>query len=408
MFQRQNKVTLRELTLGMDWIKEQSEELQNELIELRRNFHAHPELGFEEHQTSKKVEEYLQSLGLQTERVAKTGVVAMIEGAEDGPVLMLRADMDALPIQEENTVDYVSKNPGVMHACGHDAHMSMLMGAAKILSNNKELIKGKIKLVFQPNEENAGALPMIEEGVLDKPKVDGAVGVHIWTPLPSGVVGISSGGVMSGLYIFEIKVKGYGGHSGYPETAIDPVIAASDIVLSAQRIQTREISSMKPMTMIFGQINGGTKANIIPDEVILNGSIRTLYDDSGDQPIYRLERLARDVSKTHGCECEVSWIRENIPLINDESMTEHMKKTAIEVVGADRVVPYSTMASEDFSEFTARIPGVFLFLGTGNEEIGTNFPHHNPRFNIDESVLHLGVELYVRGSIQYLGNCTKN
>lgn len=392
----------------MDWIKEQSEELQEELVELRRDFHAYPELGFEEHQTSRKVEEYLQNLGLKTERVAGTGVVAMIEGHEDGPVLMLRADMDALPIQEENTVAYASTNPGVMHACGHDAHMAMLMGAAKILSENKELIKGKIKLVFQPNEENAGALPMIEEGVLDNPKVDATVGVHIWTPLPSGVVGISAGGVMSGLYIFRIRVKGYGGHSGYPETAIDPIIAASDIVLSSQRILTREISAMRPITLTFGQINGGTKANIIPDEVILEGSIRTLYDDSGDPPIYRLERLANDVAKTHGCECEISWVRENIPLINDETMTEYMKRTAIEVVGEDNVIPYWSMASEDFSEFTARIPGVFLFLGTGNEDLGTHFPHHNPRFNVDESVLHLGVELFVRGSLKYLEDCSKN
>ena len=207
---------------------------------------------------------------------------------------------------------------------------------------------------------------------------------------------------MSGLDIFKIRVKGYGGHSGYPETAVDPVIAASDIVVTSQRIQTREISTMKPMTMVFGQIHGGTKANIIPDEVVLEGSIRTLYDDSDDPPIKRLESLAKNVAKTHGCQCEVSWVRENIPLINDEQMAEHMKSVAMEVVGVSNVIPYSSMASEDFSEFTARVPGVFLFLGTGNEEKETHYPHHNPRFNIDESVLPLGVELFVRGSLKYL------
>ena len=386
----------------MDWIKKESQKLQDELIELRRVFHADPELGFEEHRTSQKIEQYLQELGLETKRVAKTGIVALVTGKRSSPVLMLRADIDALPIQEENSVTYASKNPGVMHACGHDAHMAMLLGAAKILVRNKSQINGTIKLVFQPDEENAGALPMIKEGVLDNPKVDAAVGIHIWTPLPSGTIGISSGGVMSGLDIFKIRVKGYGGHSGYPETAVDPVIAASDIVVTSQRIQTREISSMKPMTMVFGQVHGGTKANIIPDEVVLEGSIRTLYDDSDDPPIKRLESLAKSVAKTHGCECEVSWIRENIPLINDKKMSDHMKAIAMEVVGESDVMPYRSMASEDFSEFAKRLPGVFLFLGTGSKEKETHYPHHNPRFNIDESVLPLGVELFVRGSLKYL------
>ncbi len=171
----------------MDWIKKESQKLQDELIELRRVFHADPELGFEEHRTSQKIEQYLQELGLETKRVAKTGIVALVTGKRSSPVLMLRADIDALPIQEENSVTYASKNPGVMHACGHDAHMAMLLGAAKILVRNKSQINGTIKLVFQPDEENAGALPMIKEGVLDNPKVDAAVGIHIWTPLLPGL-----------------------------------------------------------------------------------------------------------------------------------------------------------------------------------------------------------------------------
>ena len=386
----------------MDWIKERAKELHQELIEMRRDFHAHPELGFKEYRSGKIIEEYLQSLGLKTKRIAKTGVVAMIEGEAKGPVIMLRADMDALPIQEENNLDYTSKNPGRMHACGHDAHMAMLLGAAKILTEIKESLKGSIKLVFQPDEENAGALPMIKEGVLDSPKVDHALGVHIWTPLPTGTLGVSSGGIMSGLDVFHIKVKGYGGHSGYPETAIDPIIAAADIVVSAQRIQTREISSMEPMTMVFGKINGGTKANIIPDEVTLEGSIRTLYDDVKDPPVKRLKGLAENVAKVHGCECEFSWFRENIPLINNSQLVSEILPVAKEVVGEEKVIPYRTMASEDFSEFTSRVPGVFLFLGTGSEEKETHYPHHNPRFNIDEDVLPQGVELYVKGALTFL------
>ena len=391
----------------MDWIKEQTKVLHQELIEMRRDFHEHPELGFEENRSAGIVEHYLQNLGLTTKRIAKTGVVAMIEGDPKGPVIMLRADMDALPVQEENPVEYASKTPGVMHACGHDAHMTMLLGAAKILTQIKESLKGSIKLVFQPDEENAGALPMIKEGVLDNPKVDSALGIHIWTPLPSGTIGVSSGGVMSGLDVFQMKVKGYGGHSGYPETAIDPIIAASDIVVSAQRIQTREVSSMKPMTMVFGKINGGTKANIIPDEVTLEGSIRTLYNDTEDPPINRLKLLSENVARVHHCECEITWVRENIPLINDNKLVSEMIPVAKEVVeDENKVIPYRTMASEDFSEFTSRIPGVFLFLGTGNEGKETHFPHHNPRFNIDEDVLPQGVELYVKGALKYLESFT--
>jgi len=387
----------------MDWIKKQTKGLHRELIEMRRDFHEHPELGFEEHRSGEIIEKYLQSLGLTTKRIAKTGVVAMIEGDPKGPVIMLRADMDALPVQEENHVEYASKNPGIMHACGHDAHMTMLLGAAKILTQIKEPLKGSIKLVFQPDEENAGALPMIKEGVLNNPKVDSALGIHIWTPLPSGTIGVSPGGVMSGLDIFQMRIKGYGGHSGYPETAIDPIIAASDIVVSAQRIQTREISSMNPMTLVFGKINGGTKANIIPDEVTLEGSIRTLYNDTEDPPIKRLKLLAENVARVHHCECEINWVRENIPLINDDKLVSEILPVAKEVLeDGSKVIPYRTMASEDFSEFTSRIPGVFLFLGTGNQAKETHFPHHNPRFNVDEDVLPQGVELYVKGALKFL------
>ncbi|SDY64597.1 M20 metallopeptidase family protein [Tindallia californiensis] len=386
----------------MDPIKNQVKDLKEELIALRRDFHEYPELGYQEHRTAQIVEEYLQELGIETHRMTQTGVTGMIKGKTEGPVLMLRADLDALPVQEENKVPYASKNPGVMHACGHDAHTAMLMVAAKVLVGMKDELKGNIKLVFQPNEENAGALPMINEGVLDNPKVDAVVGVHIWTPLPSGTIGLSAGGVMSGLDIFKILVRGYGGHSGYPETAIDPIIAASDIVLSAQRVQTREISCMKPTTMSFGKIEGGTKANIIPDYVSLEGSIRTLYDDGDDKAVLRLKRIAEKVAEAHHCECQMEWFRENIALINDENMVKVMMSAAREVAGnEERVVPHSNMASEDFSEFAALVPGVFIFLGTGNEAKETHYPHHNPRFNIDEDVMPMGVELFVKGALSY-------
>ncbi|MDW7672738.1 MAG: amidohydrolase [Bacillota bacterium] len=386
----------------MDEIQHMIQELEEELITLRRDFHAHPELGFKEIRTSGIVENYLQDLGIPTYRMAKTGVVGLIEGSRKMPVLMLRADMDALPVQEENEVPYQSVTPGVMHACAHDAHTATLLIAAKILMEHRNQISGTIKLVFQPNEENAGALPMIDAGVLEDPKVDAAIGLHVWTPIPSGMVGLSAGGVMAGLDIFEITIIGSGGHTGYPETAVDPVIAAADLIQTAQRIQTREISVMKPTAIMFGKINGGTKANIIPDSVILEGSIRTLYDDHDDRPILRLKQLAERVTATHGCRCEMKWFRENIPLINDAAMTQLMTEVAHEVLGGrDQVVPYASMASEDFSEFSARVPGVFAFVGTGNEAKETHYPHHHPRFNIDESVLVTGVELMVKSALAY-------
>jgi amidohydrolase len=387
----------------MDKIKKAIASITEEVIAMRRDFHAHPELGFEEHRTAQKVEQYLQGLGITTNRVAKTGVVGMLEGAAKSPVLLLRADLDALPIEEDSSAPYCSVNPGVMHACGHDAHIAMLLGAAKVLSEMPENLAGSLKLIFQPNEENAGALQMIEEGVLDNPQVDAAMGLHVWTPLESGKIGVCAGAVMGGLDIFKITVKGLGGHTGYPETAIDPLIAAADIIMSAQRIQTREISLMKPTVIMFGRISGGTKANIIPDNVTMEGSIRTLYAEKDkDSPVIRLKNLVERVCALHGCESEVEWYRENIPLVNDPAMAQLAAAAALEVTGSQQqIINLACMASEDFSEFSARVPGVFVFLGTGNELKGSHYPHHNPCFDIDEETLPLGVEMFVRFALRF-------
>lgn len=388
----------------MDIVKRLVTEITKEVTELRRYFHSYPELGFDEHNTAEAVEKYLQKLGIKTQRVAKTGVVGLIRGTRPAPVLMLRADLDALPVNEENDVPYCSRRPGVMHACGHDAHIAMLLGAARILSGMRDRLAGSVKLVFQPNEEAAGAVHMIEEGVLENPGVDAVVGIHVWSPIPAGLVGISPGAVMAGLEIFKITVKGVGGHTGYPETAVDPVIAAADIVQSTQRIQTREINLTKPTIIMFGRISGGTKANIIPDTVEMEGSLRTLYADCGEEkPMERLKKLAEQVCRLHGCTCTVEWYRENIPLINDAAMTQLAAGVAGQVLGDPaKVIPYASMASEDFGEFSARVPGVFMFLGSGNEAKACHYPHHNPRFNVDEDILPSGVEMLVRFAQEFL------
>lgn len=389
----------------MDKIKDRIETLKSELIQLRRDFHRYPELGFKEYRTAETIENYLNKLGINTRRMTQTGIVALLEGAKPGPVLMLRADMDALPIVEENEFDYKSQNTGVMHACGHDAHMAMLLVAAKVLSENKDDIAGSVKFVFQPNEEIAGAIHMIEDGVLENPAVDAVMGIHIWTPVPSGKIGITAGPVMGGLDVFKVTIQGKGGHTGVPEDAVDPVITAANFIQTAQVIQTREISNLKSTIIMFGKIAGGTKSNIIPDKVHLEGSIRFLYPggpDSEEQPTERFIRIAEQVCKTHRCTCEIDIVHENIPLINNDEMVKIARDAAKEVfVDEKQIIDNHTIASEDFSEFSARVPGVFMFLGTGNEKKGTQVSHHNPCFKIDEDTLPDGVAMHVTGALNF-------
>ena len=386
-------------------ISEQIELHREELVALRRDFHRHPELGFAEHRTARVIEDYLKALGLPTCRCAGTGVVSLLDGGRPGPVLMLRADMDALPVDEANEVDYKSQNPGVMHACGHDAHMAMLLVAAKILSQHRDRIAGTVKFVFQPNEEIAGALRMIDGGVLEEPTVDAVMGIHVWTPLASGRIGITAGPVMGGLDVFKMTIFGKGGHTGVPEDAVDPVIAAANLIQTVQIVQTREISDLRSTIIMFGRICGGTKSNIIPDQVELEGSIRFLYKagpHSQEQPTERFRRIAEAVCRTHRCTCQIEIVHENIPLINDPCMVALARQTAGQVFGEENaVVDNVTIASEDFSEFSERVPGVFMFLGAGNPDKGTTVSHHNPRFDIDEDILTNGVAMHVHGALNF-------
>ncbi|MEN8210345.1 MAG: amidohydrolase [Thermodesulfobacteriota bacterium] len=390
----------------MDKIKERIKSLEPEIIKLRRDFHMFPELGFEEFETAKKIESWLQTSGFETKRVAKTGVTALLDSGIPGPCLMLRADMDALPVTEENKVSYKSKNSGIMHACGHDAHMAMLLVAAKVLREQKSLFKGKIKFVFQPNEEIAGAVKMIEEGVLENPKVDAAMAIHIWSLIPSGRVSITPGVVMGGLDVFKMRIKGRGGHTGYPHEAIDPVITAADIIQNVQSIQTREVNAQNPVIIMFGKINAGQKANIIPEYVDLEGTIRFLNavpKNSENNPTNKFIRVCKSICQTHQCTCDIGIEHENIPLINDENMVNLAKKSAAEIFGSSDVIEHARyIAGEDFSEYSSIVPGVFTFLGCANKDKQTDIPHHNPKFNIDEDVLTKGVELHVKTALNYL------
>ena len=379
---------------------------RDEVIRLRRDFHQHPELGLAEHRTSGRVADYLEALGMDVARVHGTGVVGLLKGAGPGPTLMLRADLDALPIQEETKVDYRSVNEGVMHACGHDAHTAILLVAAKILSTLREGLAGQVKFVFQPNEENVGALAMIKEGVLEAPRVEACLGLHVWTPLSTGKIGISSGPVMAGMEHFQLTIKGKGGHTATPQSAVDPILAAAGIIQGVQMIQTRELDALnEPTVIMFGQVQGGTASNIIPDQVSLAGTMRYLFEgqeESQESPKNRFQRAVADICRTHRAGFELEFNFGHPTLVNDPGLAGLVRSVAAqELTSKPEVAPLVSLAGEDFSEFTARVPGAFYFLGAGNEAKGAGFPHHHPCFNIDEEALILGVEMQVRTCLAY-------
>lgn len=383
-------------------------EYEKEVIELRRYFHENPELGFKEYNTSEYIKEYLKKLGLDPYTVAGTGVVAVIKGGYTGKTVLLRADMDALPIQEENDVSYASKNPGVMHACGHDGHMAMLLVAARVLVQLRDELHGNVKLVFQPNEEIAGACYMVDEGVLENPHVDASFGVHLWTPIESGKIGLKSGPVMAEMFNFKINVMGVSCHSSAPQDGVDAILCASNIVQVLQSIPVREINPMDTTIISVCSIHGGSSTNIIPDKVVLEGSIRYLYDgrdDGMEQPRKRMERIVNGICAAYRAKAEISFEPSNYILINDEESVAFLKEKVMpEIVPDSEIIPYCTMGGEDFSEFTNRnnVPGAFIFIGTGNREKGTDHPHHCNTFNIDEETLITGVKLHVETARKYL------
>ena len=377
----------------------------DEVIRLRRDFHRHPELGLQEHRTAEKVSAYLNGLDLGVERLDPTGVVGLLQGGRPGPTLLMRADMDALPITEKTSLSFKSQVSGVMHACGHDAHMAILLAAARVLCALRGQLAGNIKFVFQPNEENVGALDMIKAGVMEDPKVDACTGLHVWSPLPVGSLAVSAGPVMAGMEHFELTVKGKGGHTATPQSAIDPILAAAAVIQGVQVIQTRMIDPLKEPTIImFGTINGGTASNVIPDSVNLSGTMRYLFEGESEgekSPKTKLEKLVADICRTHGAGYELDFVYGHPTLVNHPEMAELVRQTALEVDEPPELTSLVTLAGEDFSEFSSRAPGVFYFLGAGNAAKGCDFPHHHPCFDIDESCLLLGVEMHVRNALGF-------
>lgn len=385
-------------------IKSIIKDYENEVIDLRRKIHENPELGYEEIKTSELIYKYLQDCGLEVEKICKTGVIATLKGKSEGKTILLRADIDALEVSEETEVEYKSKVDGKMHACGHDAHTAMLLVAAKILSKNKECINGSIKFLFEPNEEESAALDLIKEGVLEG--VDAASAMHIWSQLDSGKIGISNGAVMAALDEFKVIIHGKGGHTGSPHVAIDPIIAASNIITSVQQIQSRELDPREPTVIMFGKVEAGTANNIIPEKAVLEGTMRFLYKDEefGREKLKELfERIIKGICITSNTTYEIEYKNPSPAVINDSYMVDLARESAKKTLEDEsKVVEYSYIAGEDFAEFSKRVPSVFYFLGSGSDNKRTRYPHHHPKFNIDEDVLINGVEMHVRNVINYL------
>ena len=382
--------------------------IKDELIEIRRTLHQYPELGFEETNTSKFIKDFLTKEGITFKEFAGTGVCGIIEGTKEGEnkkVIGLRADIDGLPMQDKKSCSYASKISGKMHACGHDGHTTILLGAAKLLNKNKDKFNGTIKLIFEPAEETTGgAKVMIEEGVLTNPNVDVMCGLHVEETLDAGMIMVRRGTVNAASNPFNITIKGSGGHGAYPDTAVDPIVMASHVVTSLQGIVSREIKPVNPAVVTIGSIHGGTAQNIIPNEVKLGGIIRTMTNEDREFAKVRLKEIVNGVCTTFRGSAEIE-IEESYPcLYNDDNMVKILEDSAKNIIGAENVKLQKNpkLGVESFAYFANEVPSVFYFLGIRNEEKGIIHPAHNSLFDIDEDALPIGVAIQCEVAINYL------
>lgn len=388
--------------------REAVDEILPGVIADRRHLHENPELGFEEVKTSKFVTERLQSLGVEDIKtgIAKTGVTGLIRGGKGpGKTVLLRADMDALPILEENDVPYVSQNPGVMHACGHDGHTAILMGVARLLTERKDSFAGTVKLLFQPAEElpPGGARPMIEAGVLEDPHVDAVFGLHVAQEAPVGQIIVGSGPIMAAADRFNIVIKGKGGHGAMPQTTVDPIVVGAQIVTALQTLISRELDPIATGVVSVCAFHAGNAFNVIPDTAELRGTVRTFSPECRSMLEKRIEEVATGIASAMRAEAEVSYVRGYPSTVNDPEMADLVREVAADVVGKDNVIAAQPkMGAEDFSYFLLERPGAFYFVGSNNEERGLIWGHHHPRFDIDEAVLGVGVESLAKVALRYL------
>lgn len=387
-------------------LKKEAGLLFEDVVKLRREIHMHPELGMEEVVTASKVAKILEENGLKVRKnVANTGLVATLEGAKSGKVIALRADMDALPLEDQKNTEYASKIAGKMHACGHDAHTAILCGTACLLSKFRSELAGTVKFLFQPAEEGpGGAELMIAEGALKNPDVDAAFGLHVATVLPVGKVSGGVGPASANTDEIRVTLIGKGGHAAAPHTAIDPVCMAAQTIVTLQQIVSRMLKPQKAAVLTFGQINGGTKNNIIAEKVELGGTLRTLDDDIKEQALKAIEQVVKGVSSALGGDYQIKHYPGYVGIINDQKMNDILKAVSLEFLGEDsfELEEYPSMGGEDFAYISRAVPSCFFRLGAKGGE-SSSYPGHHPLFDIDEQALRIGMELFSGIVFSYLG-----
>jgi amidohydrolase len=391
------------LSVDLSRIRSEIQELHPQIVTWRRRLHQRPELGFREFLTAEFVAEKLQSWGIPHRiGIAKTGILAEIVGAKagkTGKVLAIRADMDALPIQELSDVIYRSQHEGVMHACGHDGHTAIALGTAYYLWQHRQDFSGTVKIIFQPAEEGpGGAKPMIEEGVLNNPNVDAIIGLHLWNNLPLGTLGVRSGALMAAVETFKCKILGKGGHGAIPQQTIDAIVVSAQIVTALQTIVARNVDPLESAVVTVGKLHAGTANNVIADSADLSGTVRYFNPKYSGYFGDRVKQIIAGICQAHGAQYELDYYSFYPPVINNPDIAELVRSVAVEVVETPvGVVPEcQTMGGEDMSFFLQEVPGCYFFLGSANPDKNLAYPHHHPKFDFDETALAMGVEMFVR------------
>lgn len=383
-----------------------SEELFTYMQQARRQLHQYPEVGMQEFRTAAYIREKLDEAGIPyRDKVGGTGIVSMIKGKEPGRCIALRADMDALTIQEKTGTDYASKLDGFMHACGHDAHVAILLGAGRILNEIKDQFNGTVKLFFQPAEEGpGGAKPMIDDGAMEDPHVDAAAAFHVSSGNKTGHIGIHKGVNHAAMQELDIIVTGKGGHAAYPHTTVDAVTVACAVVTALQTIVARKVDPLDSAVITIGTINGGYRRNIIADRIEMQGTIRYLKDETGDILRKNIEDICNNISASMGGSCQVIFGRSYPPVVNDGQLSQQFEDSLKDLLGADRLFPveHPTMGAEDFAFFARMVPSVFMRLGSAGENKEFSEPHHNSRFDLDEKALITGCAGFVKLSLDFL------
>ena len=384
-------------------VRDITKKYKDYIIEKRRYFHMNPEPSFNEYDTSKVVQEELTKIGIPFEIFAKTGIIATIKGKNPGKTVLLRADMDALEVCEKNNVSYKSQKEGLMHACGHDGHIAMLLGAAHVLNEIKNDISGEIKLFFQPAEEIAkGAKAVIEESKITD-SIDAAFAIHLWQGVPVGKISLESGARMAAADLFSIKVKGKSGHGSMPHETIDAVVVASAIVMNLQHLVSRNTNPLDTLVVTVGKLTAGTRHNIIAGEALLEGTIRSFSDEVWKKIPEQIERVVKNTAAAYNAEAEIDLVRATPPLVNNQDISDILKASAEKLYGEEVVTKYEkTPGGEDFAYFTQAVPGALAFVGIRNDEKGINSPHHNETFDMDEEALEMGANLYAQFAIDFL------